>query len=245
VARPELRETLLFVRSQAEAVTADEVAERFHVHRTVARGRLERLLDAGLLTAEFRRRTGRSGPGAGRPAKLYGVCPELQPLEFPPRRYEQLLGHLLDTVPELGREEPLLRSGVEFGRELAAASGLPRARGLRAAAERSCAALGELGFQACVTDESSADRIVICTPTCPVRPLVVANPEARAIDRGVWIGLVDFFLAGSSPVMLACETSSCLDTRASCKVLLEFESDDEKPATHPRGKERPCRLTAT
>jgi predicted ArsR family transcriptional regulator len=62
----ELRETLLFTRAQALPVTADEVAAAQGIHRNVARGRLERLAEAGLLIASFERRTGRTGPGAGR-----------------------------------------------------------------------------------------------------------------------------------------------------------------------------------
>src|ERR671931_1891436 len=87
----ELRETLLFARAQALPVTADEVAAAQRIHRNVARGRLERLAEAGLLIPEFQRRSGRSGPGAGRPAKTYRVAPELTPLELPQRRYEELL----------------------------------------------------------------------------------------------------------------------------------------------------------
>src|SRR5438105_914054 len=42
---PELRGALLFARSQARPVTADELAESQAVHRNVARGRLERLVE--------------------------------------------------------------------------------------------------------------------------------------------------------------------------------------------------------
>src|SRR5213082_1940076 len=86
----ELRETLLFARAQPQPVTADQLAAAQEVHRNVARGRLERLAEAGLLIASFERRTGRTGPGAGRPAKTYRVAPELSAIEFPERRYEQI-----------------------------------------------------------------------------------------------------------------------------------------------------------
>src|SRR5215212_7319550 len=87
----DLRETLLFARSQALPVTADDVAIAHGVHRNVARARLERLAEAGLVIASFERRTGRVGPGSGRPAKTYRVAPELAPIEFPARRYERLV----------------------------------------------------------------------------------------------------------------------------------------------------------
>src|SRR5205823_10249443 len=100
-----LRETLLFARAQPLPVTADEVAAAQRIHRNVARGRLERLSEAGLLIASFERRTGRTGPGAGRPAKTYRVAPELTAIEFPTRRYEQLIGLLIAALPEPGRRE--------------------------------------------------------------------------------------------------------------------------------------------
>src|SRR5436305_738148 len=87
----ELREILLFARAQPLPVTADEVAAARRIHRNVARGRLERLAEAGFLVRSFERRTGRRGPGAGRPAKTYRVAPELSGIEFPERRYEQLI----------------------------------------------------------------------------------------------------------------------------------------------------------
>src|SRR5437588_11765190 len=111
---PELRGALLFARSQARPVTADELAESQAVHRSVARGRLERLVEAGLLETSFERRTGRSGPGAGRPAKVYGVPPETTALEFPHRHYEPLLGHMVEALPPEERDLALADAGVAY-----------------------------------------------------------------------------------------------------------------------------------
>src|SRR6478672_8996419 len=77
VGDPELRAALRFVRSRRSPVTADELAAAESVHRNVARGRLERLAEAGLLVSRFERRSGRTGPGAGRPAKVYSPAPEI------------------------------------------------------------------------------------------------------------------------------------------------------------------------
>ena len=94
------------------------------MHRNVARSRLERLVEAGLLAAGFERRTGRTGPGAGRPAKTYAVEPELTAIEFPARRYEALLALMLDALPAAGRQQALHEIGVAFGAELAQAAEL-------------------------------------------------------------------------------------------------------------------------
>src|SRR5881398_2337562 len=158
----DLRETLLFARAQPLPVTADEVAAAQQIHRNVARGRLERLAEAGLLIPSFKRRTERTGPGAGRPAKIYRVAPELRAIEFPERRYEQLIGLVIDALPERGRRERLHEIGIAFGRELAREARLRPAKGFRTALGRVCAALGTLGYQASVA-EVTGDRAVITT----------------------------------------------------------------------------------
>src|SRR5436309_6053306 len=114
IGEPELRAALLFVRGSSGPVTADDAAPALGVHRSVARARLDRLARAGLLDTSFARRSGRSGPGAGRPAKLYSAAPESEVLEFPPRHLAILVGRLLDEVPAAGREEALRRAGEDF-----------------------------------------------------------------------------------------------------------------------------------
>src|SRR5438034_5044151 len=108
----ELRETLLFARAQPLPVTADEVAAAQRIHRNVARSRLERLAEAGLLISSFERRTGRTGPGAGRPAKTYRVAPELSAIEFPERGYGELIGLIVDALPKRTRINRLHAAGV-------------------------------------------------------------------------------------------------------------------------------------
>ena len=103
----ELRTTYTDVLAQARPVTADDVAASQATHRNVARSRLERLADAGLLIRGYERRSGRAGPGAGRPAKTYSVAPRLRSIadavatEKPSpgawSRKEEL-GHLIDSA---------------------------------------------------------------------------------------------------------------------------------------------------
>src|SRR6184192_4262962 len=150
VADPELREALMFARGRAHAVTADDLADALAVHRNVARARLDRLAAAGLLEVTFERRSGRTGPGAGRPAKVYRAAPETEALEFPPRRLVSLVGRLVEELPERGRKQTLRRVGEDFGRELAVAARLKPATTVRGGLERMCAAVRSLGFQASV-----------------------------------------------------------------------------------------------
>src|ERR671922_1818672 len=102
LADADLRAALLFARSQVPPVTSDDAAVALRVHRNVARSRLDRLTAAGLLDVTHERRTGRSGPGAGRPAKVYRVAPELEAIEFPPRHFDDLVAALLEELPANG-----------------------------------------------------------------------------------------------------------------------------------------------
>jgi predicted ArsR family transcriptional regulator len=215
----ELRETLLFARARPQPVTADEVAAAQRIHRNVARSRLERLAEAGLLIASFERRTGRTGPGAGRPAKTYRVAPELTAIEFPKRRYEQLIGLVVDALPERARHERLHDIGIAFGRGLASEARLRSSKTFRTALGRVCAALGDLGYQASMA-EVSGERAVITTATCPLRPLVRAHPTLAAVDRGMWSALVAQALEGTNVDQIVCDTPACDRDDADCRVLL-------------------------
>jgi len=55
-----------WVVAQGRPVGRDDAAAGAGVSRTLAAFHLDRLAHAGLLTTEFRRLTGRTGPGAGR-----------------------------------------------------------------------------------------------------------------------------------------------------------------------------------
>jgi predicted ArsR family transcriptional regulator len=211
------------VRGSAEPVTADDAAAALGVNRSVARSRLERLLRAGLLEARFERRTGRTGPGAGRPAKLYAAAPEPEALEFPPRRLPALVRRLLEEVPADGREEALHRAGEDFGRELAREAGVKPAASLANGLERVCAAVRSLGFQATL-DRIDGQTAVINTPTCPLRPLVAESPEAAHIDRGMWAGLVERGVRGLRAETVECETHSCLDGAETCSVVIRLRT---------------------
>src|SRR5215510_1650661 len=112
VGDPGMRSTLLFVRSQPTPQSADDVAAALDVHRNVARSRLERLTGAGLLLASFERRSGRTGPGAGRPTKVYEPAPELSAIEFPERHVDALVAALIDDIEPADRGTALTRVGT-------------------------------------------------------------------------------------------------------------------------------------
>ena len=80
--------------------------------RKLAAYHLDKLADAGLLDVRFERRSGRSGPGAGRTAMLYRRS--ARPLEVaPPARNYQLIAELLaDAV----QADPSVAAGAALKR---------------------------------------------------------------------------------------------------------------------------------
>ncbi len=89
-----------FVTASTGPVSRDEAAEALGVSRQVAAYHLDRLADDGLLDVEFRRLTGRVGPGAGRPSKLYLRSENTYAVSIPPRRYELAARILLEATDE-------------------------------------------------------------------------------------------------------------------------------------------------
>ena len=101
--------------------TAAEAADTLGVHRNVARSRLDRLAEAGFLAVAGARPSGRSGPGAGRPAKVYRVAPEFEGIEFPDRRLADLIGLLVEKLP-VRRRPTALRDRMPSTRSFSARS---------------------------------------------------------------------------------------------------------------------------
>lgn len=112
-----------YVAHQAEPAGRDEAAAAAGVGRTLAAYHLDRMVEDGLLEVSFARRTGRSGPGAGRPAKLYRRASREFSITLPPRDYElaaRILADAVDREPT-GRAKAALQESAEgFGCEVAA-----------------------------------------------------------------------------------------------------------------------------
>jgi len=223
VGDPDARAAFLFARASDRAVTADDLAASAGIHRNVARADLERLAAAGLLEIGYERRTGRTGPGSGRPAKTYAVVPELNAIQFPERHYEELLGLIIDALPARGRKRRLRETGAAFAGELADEVGLEAAPSLRDGVEAVCAAMRQLGYQVSIEDVGE-ERAVIATPTCPLRPLVRRRSDAADVDRGMWAGLVARATCGVEVQDVECETHDCLADHASCRVVLQLRA---------------------
>lgn len=75
-------------------VGRDQAADAVGLQRGVVAHHLDRLAEDGLLEIDYQRLSGRTGPGAGRPAKLYRRSQHDIEVNLPPRDY-QLAGRLL------------------------------------------------------------------------------------------------------------------------------------------------------
>jgi predicted ArsR family transcriptional regulator len=101
----------------AGPVGRDEVAEVLGVGRTLAAFHLDKLVDVGLLEVSYARRSGRTGPGAGRPAKLYRISAAEHAVSVPPRAYRTAAELLAETVERIGADRALFEVAREQGRE--------------------------------------------------------------------------------------------------------------------------------
>jgi len=104
-----------YVTAQAHGVSRSEAAQAVGVQRTLAAFHLDRLAEAGLVEVTFRRPAGRSGPGAGRPAKLYRRSAAEHQVSVPPRDYRSAAELLAEVVDVTGAEPELQRSARSRG----------------------------------------------------------------------------------------------------------------------------------
>src|SRR3954447_9059099 len=100
LADPVRRALYRYVAERGVAVGRDEAAGAAGIGRSLAGYHLDKLVGDGLLEARFERRSGRSGPGAGRPAKLYVRAPGQIELSLPARDYAALAGLLAEAVED-------------------------------------------------------------------------------------------------------------------------------------------------
>ena len=125
---PTRRAVFDLVAHSRTAVSRDAAAEALGTSRRIAALHLDRLADQGLLAVEYRRPPGRTGPGAGRPAKLYRPIDDEVSVSVPPRHYD-LVGEVLaaavtdSLATGAAVQDALDRTAYETGRTAGAAAG--------------------------------------------------------------------------------------------------------------------------
>jgi predicted ArsR family transcriptional regulator len=89
-----VRRDLYRLAAERGRLTRDEAADALGLPRSVAAFHLDKLAESRLLDVAFERTSGRSGPGAGRPSKVYSPSDEETSVSLPDRHYD-LAGSLL------------------------------------------------------------------------------------------------------------------------------------------------------
>ena len=168
LAEPTRRRLYDFVVRVGHPVGRDEAAAAVDVPRQTAAFHLDRLAAEGLLDVRFERRTGRVGPGAGRPAKLYTRSEREVSVQLPERRYD-LAGLLLAAALEEAQSSHEPPRQVLERQARAAGAGLAgQVAGVQPSVEE---ALAGLGF------EPAVEGAEIVLHNCPFHELAKQHTE--------------------------------------------------------------------
>lgn len=117
-----------FISRSAAPVGRDEAATAVRLARSTAAFHLDRLVEAGVLVIEFSKLNGRTGPGSGRPAKLYRRASAEVSVALPERHYD-LMGDVLAASIEAADQsgisirDSLVTTARRRGYELGSAAG--------------------------------------------------------------------------------------------------------------------------
>src|ERR1700704_5381251 len=100
LSEPTRRRVYDTVRAAAGPPPREAIADTPGISRRLAAFHLDLLAEGGLLEVDYARPPGRSGPGAGRPAKRYRPAPIDIELRVPARRYDLAARILARAVAE-------------------------------------------------------------------------------------------------------------------------------------------------
>jgi len=200
---PARRALYLYVASQPDAVSREQAANAVDVPLHSAKFHLDRLVEEDLLEVEFRRLSGRTGPGAGRPSKLYRRSSRQLSVSLPERRYD-LAGDVLASAIDRA-----IRDGIpvaEAVREAAEAEGrrivsafVAEAHGQEGASASADAADRHSGLErtadvlALHGYEPRTSEHEICLANCPFDRLATEHTE---LVCSMNLALIDGVIAG-------------------------------------------------
>jgi predicted ArsR family transcriptional regulator len=208
---PVRRALYLYVAAQRRPVSRAEAAAARGVARTVAAFHLDKLVEAGLLTVTHGRTTGRSGPGAGRPAVLYARADGEHELSIPARSYSLAARLLADAVDEAGADRLLQATAEREGERQGRAEAQPASSADLAAV---AAALERRGYEPVREGERLWLR------NCPFHELSRANPPVICgMNLALLRGLVRGLGAGGVETRMDPASGRC------CAVISKYNID--------------------
>jgi predicted ArsR family transcriptional regulator len=146
LADPVRRRLYDVVSASTDGVGREEAAREAGVPVHTARFHLDKLVEEGLLAVDHRRLTGRTGPGAGRPAKVYRRSVAEVAISLPARGYD-LVGQVFAAAVERSLEgAPLPEALTAEGRAAGHRDGAAYA-GKGGELERCAGVLAARGFE--------------------------------------------------------------------------------------------------
>jgi len=206
-----------------DPVGRDEAAAAAEIGRPLAAYHLDKLVELGLLTASYQRPAGRSGPGAGRPAKVYTRSSREFAVTVPPREYE-LAARLLavavesdgDGVSRAALHDAARQFGIDIG-----SRGRPSNRGRVGPRQAIQIALREHGFEPWQDDDGT-----ILLRNCPFHQLAALHPD---LVCGMNLALIGGLVTGYG----ATQMQPTLDPRPGrcCVVIGVSQQADETSKT--------------
>lgn len=202
------RALYLYVSSQRAPVGRDQAAAAVGIPRHQAKFQLDRLESAGLLETDYARLSGRTGPGAGRPSKVYRRSQRELAVSLPGREYA-LAGELMaeaitrstrDGVPvDTALAEVAAIRGREIGHEQT---------GPGAPLQIAMKALTRFGYEPIVED----GRVILAN--CPFHALAQDHTELVCGMNEALLGGVCESVGGISAHLDPGENRCCVVLRA-------------------------------
>jgi len=205
LSEPTRRRLYEYVTGQPVSVSREQAAEAVAMPVHSAKFHLDKLVAAGLLEVEFRRLTGRTGPGAGRPAKLYRRSGRQVSVTLPPRSYD-LAGGLLATAIERAAHDavPVAEAVHQVAHD----------QGHRLADEHAPAEGDDLGrVTAVLQGEGYEPRLTegtVCLANCPFDRLAAEHTElVCGMNLSLISGVLDRLAITSLTARLAPTPDMC------------------------------------
>jgi predicted ArsR family transcriptional regulator len=182
-----------YVVTQAGPVSRDQAAAGTGMARHVAKFHLDKLAEEGLLSTEYQRPPGRTGPGAGRPAKLYSRADSEIAVSLPERRYDLAARLMAEAIAESAASDTPVRETLCAAARRAGAQlsedtrrRLGRRTGTGAAMTAVCATLAEVGY------EPRTEGRTVTLRNCPFHAVAAQHTElVCGMSLDVITGLLD------------------------------------------------------
>ncbi|MFA1541132.1 helix-turn-helix transcriptional regulator [Actinomadura monticuli] len=199
-----------FIRAAQAPVTRDEAAASVGISRKLAAFHLDKLVDAGLLSARYANPSGVRR--VGRAPKVYEPSGVDVRVSIPQREHGLLASILLDAVraqaPGESGEDAALRVAAERGRALGTAESRP-VRGGRLGIERALTCAAEIlerhGFE---PERETPTRLRL--RNCPFHPMAGDDPGlVCGVNHAFLSGMVDGLGASSVQAALAPRSGYC------------------------------------